>query len=231
MNLLVETTKIYKKLWKNAMLQEISLEQNGLTWNDMGCKDFNEYIDKQWNNQLKTIEEKIAPKYHELKETLIRAKIMKSNDDKLKDKWALITLRPEPDSCSLGNFIIDIHKLCKKKLILQCKYAFEQTGTDDNTKGKGFHCHILAKLRNNTNVQHIIAACNFIKYNCIIQVGNKSGRKFIPNKTELEWCENYINGDKHNDSKTQATIIDKIWRKENNIEDLYKADNQDPASA
>lgn len=214
MNLLQQTEKIYKSCWKSAMTDDL-LNQipEGFT--------FSEWLERKWKMEMGIIRKQIIPKYHELKQVLIEGKVMKSDEEKIKDRWALITLRPEPNSCNLQQFIKDVNKVVNKSLIIECEYAFEQTGDNDNNIGQGFHVHILAKLRENCNVQHIITACKFIKYNCIVQVGSKTGKKFLSTNSDLEYCKNYIRGDKHNKDKEPAVAMDKIWRMQNGLQDLY----------
>lgn len=223
MNLLQQTEKIYKNCWCRATLDEA----NGVIPEGYS---FAEWVELKWKNEMINIKEILAPKYHELKQILVESRICSSDDESLQGRFALITLRPEENTVSLSAFKNDIKKLVDKSLFLDYHYVLEQTGKSEEEMGRGFHTHILAKLKKHTNVQHITTACNFIKYNCIIQVGSKNGKKFLKTKNDYDYCMNYIQGEKHNKEKEAAVQIDKIWRVRNEIQSIYSR-NQDQRPA
>lgn len=146
--------------------------------------------------------------------------------EKLSDKWVLITLRPEDGATSLSNFIYDVNTLLGKNMFLKKEWCYEQTGKTEEEQGKGFHCHILATVKNYVNVADIVKATGFIRYNCLTQIGSKNGKKFLHDERDLQFCKNYIRGEKHNTEKDLSVCIDKIWRKQNGLKDIYSPESR-----
>lgn len=147
----------------------------------------------------------------------------------LPNKWCMITIRPDKTP-NIQSFHNALRCGLAKPLFLEYTYAFEQKGETVETMGKGFHVHIVAKVRDGTRTQNIIAALTnkrspLGRYTFQLQIGN--GRsKFIPDETGLTRAMNYIRGDKHNDAKTKACEIDVIWRQAVGLLPVYTEPNQ-----
>lgn len=183
---------------------------------------YKEWAEKEWKAELEKIKKDIIPKYFELKNLLEEEGVIRKDNDGLEGKWAMITLRPEPGVCKIHTFINDCSKFFGKALFLEKSYVFEQTGKTIEEAGQGFHCHGIVKCKNYVNVKDITTAYTFIPYNCILQIGSKTGKKFLHSQKDLEFARNYINGNKFNDEKMKAVEIDKIWRADLKLKDIYE---------
>lgn len=215
MNLLAKADQIYSKCVKEA----VELSNSGIGLNGLSIAEYSNLL---WDKEMNRIRQRLAPKYHELREVLTECKILKEKkENSLPTKWVLITLRPEDGACHPSKLLLDTEKLANKSLFTQGEWTIEQTGESPNEAGKGFHTHLLMECKSYVNVKDIITACNFIKYNCIIQIGRKTGVKFLRNQQDLEFCKNYIRGEKHNEEKETACAINLVWRKNNGFENLY----------
>jgi len=220
MNLLAKTDEIYRRIVAKAnhdyFADETFVNQMG------GLKTYTKIL---WDKEMDRIRQ-LAPLYHELKQVLTDEKIISNkndNPDRLPNKWCLLTLRPENDVVPLKSFITDVEKLTKKTAFINGYYCFEQTGESNEDSGKGFHAHLLLKCKDYIKgVKDILQQTNFIKYNCMIQVGSKKGKKFILDKTNFDMTLNYIKGDKHNDAKEASCFQNIIWRQNENLKDLYE---------
>lgn len=216
MNLLAKTDQLWTMCIKEAIKRQKINDEIGVPF------DYMEYANLLWKQELDRIKNQLAPKYFELEAVLQTAKIIKNkNLNSLSSKQCLLSLRPEDNAVNLHKFIYDVNLVAKKSLFLEGEWVFEQCSETKENAGKGFHAHLLMVCKNYVNVKDIVNACNFIKYNCKIQVGDKKGKKFLHTEKDLDFCRNYIRGEKYNDEKNKRVIIDKIWRKENKIEELY----------
>lgn len=218
MNLLAKTDQLWTMCVKQAIDQKFRMEQIGQEF------DYMDHANKLWDQQLDRIRNQLAPKYHELEAVLRTANIIKNKDlNSLNGKHCFITLRPEPGAINLHRFIFDVKKFADKDLFLSGEYVFEQKGYTEEEMGIGFHAHLLMSCKDYVQVKDIINAYKFIKYNCVIQIGDKKDKKkkFLRTEKDLEFVKNYIRGFKHNEEKEKCVIIDKIWRKKIEIEEIY----------
>jgi len=188
--------------------------------------NYHERVRLEWQTKLDRIKF-IAPFYNDMEDALREVGILKTEDNKLSKKYAMITLRPEEGICKFHTFKYDCEKFFKKSLFINYELAYEQIGTTVDDTGKGFHCHAIVCVKDYVNVKDIITAYKFIPYNCIIQIGSKSGTKFIRTERDLSYARNYIRGDKHNKEKEASVAMDKVWRKTVELEDIYTSSNQD----
>lgn len=160
------------------------------------------------------------------------------DNPKLNGKYAMITIRPIEGAYTLEEFHIYLLTYLKKSYFLGGKYAFEQVGEDILSIGKGWHVHIVCKLKDYVQFQELerdIAKCipGYVKPGSegntkyIFQVGEKNDgskkrvRKFLERQRDLEYCLNYIDGDKHDADKEQAVSLNTQWRMAMDIEDVY----------
>lgn len=225
MNLLAQTDRLFSKAEKKAQKHmELLWASNPdffLSTNSIEYQK--ETTAKFFDGELSRLENEIIPRYFQLKKLLEDKKVI-CNDptEKLSERHVFITLRPEENTCCLQTFMYHCEQFFKKNLFINSEWVFEQTGKTELEQGKGFHCHGIAIVKNYVAVKDIIKAYEFIPYNCILQIGRKDSKtKFITNERDLDYARNYIRGDKHNDEKEKAVIIDKIWREKNKINEIY----------
>lgn len=132
-----------------------------------------------------------------------------------------ITINPKPDVI-LSDFVNKIADVSKRPCLANVVYVFEQRGTSYEDAGKGFHCHILSDKKINFSPQKI----QDYLYNSLKKmVGNKQHVRV--DKYPASFREDklkYMNGEKWDDDKHSAVLINSGWRKKNNLLDIYRYD-------
>lgn len=152
------------------------------------------------------------------------------NDDdddnpRLQGKYAMITIRPAEGIYGLKDFHIYLLCLLKKAYFLGGVYAFEQTGEDIASLGKGWHVHVVCKLKKYVQFQELkrdVEKCipGTLGESYTLQVGDKR-RKFLSKQRDLEYCLNYVTGHKYDSSKEPAVSLNTQWRLAMDLQDLY----------
>lgn len=66
-----------------------------------------------------------------------------------------ITIRPDCSKCSLLEFMCKVEEYLKRKCFLAYTLSYEQKGTSDETIGQGFHCHIVAEMKQRSKTEVI----------------------------------------------------------------------------
>lgn len=144
---------------------------------------------------------------------------------KLVGRYCFISLRPAPGAC-FATFRYDVERFTRRGLFISGEYAFEQIGTSEDELGNGFHAHILAKVKDYVQFKEINRDAHAdIRGEFTIQVGDDK-YKFLRTERDLEYCQNYIRGDKHDDSKVAACLLNDTWRAMNNLERVYCFNNE-----
>jgi len=143
--------------------------------------------------------------------------------------YCWITINPKP-TVPFSKFFEKVQKMVKRSIFTDALYVYEQRGVDMETLGQGFHTHILAKR--NLNYKPSKVAKN-VRNSCKQLVGNINsnnqvniqfiGEEYAADKTE------YILGAKTGDGKDIKQQMDIIWRKKNNLNVYYNA--QDPCAS
>lgn len=133
-----------------------------------------------------------------------------------------VTIRP-PDGSDFGIFKQQVNCYIQSKTINQYEYSYEQTGESEDNLGHGFHVHMC--IWSNLSPSHMIrdAVAKFI--GCQVKIGNDFSKKLHTQKDLNQW-RNYIRGDKHNESKDPAVLMNTLWRTEQNLDDLYSTQGQ-----
>jgi hypothetical protein len=139
----------------------------------------------------------------------------------LGDRFALITMRPEPGTCLVW-FEQSLCDLQHQPWIKCAEIHMEQTGTDQESLGEGFHAHMVCKVTRTKRAGDI--AKDLVKHfepsRVHIEIGNKK-HKFLKTERDLEYALNYIRGDKHDEDKEDAVIMNEDWRKLHGLQDVY----------
>lgn len=128
----------------------------------------------------------------------------------------MITIRPDESKIKFRVFKTLVEKYVRKKMITYT-YSFEQKGIDPETLGKGFHVHIVGTIRQRDKTTCLAQTCNFFAdctaANCI-QVDYCSH----PEATIKNYLVDYVSEDGH---KEVTKTGDSIWRREEQLEELY----------
>ncbi len=142
--------------------------------------------------------------------------------EKHNNGYVWITINPKP-SIKLEYFRKKVQKLVKRNLFTESQWVYEQRGIDEASSGSGFHAHILCK-RNLNYKPFKVTEC--IQNTCKDLVKNKKcqktlniqhiGSDFMKDKLV------YMLDQKTGEGKDKKQIIDKIFRKNNNLEIIYK---------
>lgn len=160
-----------------------------------------------------------------IEEGLIRNPDPPQIEDGLVGKHCLITIRPPTGTC-FTTFRMGVERYVKRGLFIKGEYAFEQCGESEDTLGNGFHVHILANVKDYVQFKELNRDVHKdIQGDFMFQVGNDK-KKFLRTPTDLEFCRNYIRGDKHNDDKRAAVSLNATWRAMNALDDLYIFNNE-----
>lgn len=140
-------------------------------------------------------------------------------------KYCLITIRPPHGSC-FTTFRLGVERYVKRPYFLNGEYAFEQCGENEDEIGNGFHVHILARVKEYCQFKELNRDVHKdIQGDFMFQVGSDK-KKFLRTQTDLEFCQNYIRGDKHDDAKRAAVSWNAEWRAMNALEDIYIFNNE-----
>lgn len=139
-----------------------------------------------------------------------------------------LTINPPPSM-----LLMDFQKTIEKTLstskgpklwIEGYLYVLEQRGENDNEIGKGFHTHILIKLRGHKKKSHIDRELKN-QWKKILDTENYHifNIKYIDNEEQLR-KQKYILGSKSEESKHLKQKYDIIWRENNSLKKYYFLD-------
>lgn len=113
--------------------------------------NYREAYDMMYHTELRTA-------YAQFDEYL---RVSKELHDRYKDfiqptKQAyFITIRPDCSKCNLLEFMCKVEEYLKRKCFLAYTLSYEQKGTSDDTIGQGFHCHIVADMKQRSKTEVI----------------------------------------------------------------------------
>lgn len=181
--------------------------------------DYQEVYDKTYNSYLKS-EMTNFDQYLEVSSMLHKRYL-----DKIKppsDKAYFITIRPDDSKISFSEFKDKVTKYLQRKCFISYTLSFEQKGTSIDEMGKGFHCHIVAKMKQGSKAEVLrdtLSTWNdwiqnkYIYPNCIeVLITNN------PEKLVEQYLVEYISEDDH---KAATKSTDSLWREQNNIQNIY----------
>lgn len=137
--------------------------------------------------------------------------------------YLFVTINPKP-SVKLNEFKDAVKRLVGRQLFTAFAYAFEQRATAPEEAGKGFHVHIL--MRRNLNYKPCKIKsnmCNTMKNICDVNDNRVFNIQWIGEEFARDKLQ-YITGGKTGDGKDQKQNIDVIFRKNEDLEVLYKSD-------
>lgn len=140
------------------------------------------------------------------------------------DREYFITIRPDTTMCEFIDFRMKVEKFLERKCFISYTYSFEQKGECLEDLGKGFHVHIVAKMKQASKgnvLRDTLSSWNDwittgkIAANCIHVLPTKNGEKLIN-----DYLIEYKSDDEHKEPTKQW---DEIWRSNNSLQNLYKS--------
>jgi len=205
-----KTSDFHEKVFNGSMPQEQAKQSLGQAEEDF-LKDFQATM--RLTCKLMVI----------VKEERKLAGLDKESDDSLEgavltDKyWYLLTVRPPPDIC-FSTFKYKIEAFIGRSMIKSAEYSYEQVGESLDELGKGFHCHVVLNSPYPPSKLLEIINKDFAGWHSVV---GKEHQKYLKTDKDLLFARNYIRGDKHNDLKTPAVILNNAWREKLKLEALY----------
>lgn len=136
----------------------------------------------------------------------------------VRNYW-FITIRPNSNLVTFKDFKDIVFKFVKRSCFVEYTLSFEQKGVSMETLGNGFHVHIIAKMKQRSKGEVLRDTKSTFK-NCT-----------APNCIEVLLCKNpetliqgyLIDYESNDEHKIVTKDWDTIWRKNENIEDIYKS--------
>ena len=197
--------KIEEEIIKNQIEREI----------DSDDEYINENIWDEWkNNKDKIEEENIKIKNKELVKNQIERENLKKKYSKKEETYYFLTINP--NECEIKDLEKIIKKLKKKCWMEIYSYVFEQRGITYEDKGKQKHIHMIIK-NNKVKTEIIREIHSSIKEYC--EKENIDMIKMNENGKQIR--EKYMKGEIITQDKMELVKMDKIWRKENKLKDIY----------
>jgi len=196
---------------ENAMIKErkrINVMQQNIGFDDLKKAELIADAEEHAYDKFKRICARV---------TEISKIIGESKEEKVKNFWYLITINPDKSKWVLHSFVNYIKELICSKYFIRAEFVFEQKGINLLTIGENYHCHIVceSKYYSAEILRHLNKNAN-----SMIQIG-KPGHKYLKFESDIEFAKNYIRGDKHNKDKEPAIAMDAIWRKNENLDEIY----------
>lgn len=110
-----------------------------------------------------------------------------------------------------------LSRLADRTIISKYSYSIEQRGSDDSTRGTGLHSHWLV---------HTSKPLSEFKRDCLSTLGKYLGnsRHLDIRKYPLEYESDkiqYLKGNKWDPDKESKVVQDRLFRLENNLDDIY----------
>lgn len=137
-----------------------------------------------------------------------------------------LTIRPDDTKCTFDDFYDKVLRFVKRKCFLHYKLSFEQKGTVPDELGKGFHCHIVAEMKQRSKTEVLrdtLSSWNdwiekkYIQSNCIQVLTTKNPDQLID-----DYLIAYKSDDEH---KICTKEMDELWRKQYNLQHIYSNDD------
>lgn len=149
----------------------------------------------------------------------------KANNLKLTSnkQWYFITIRPDDKKCTISEFYSKIQSTITRSCFIEGSYSLEQKGLFPEELGQGFHCHIVANMKQASKGQVLrdlkSSFSSWIKDgliadNCIDVKPTKN-----PDDVIEKYLIEYESDDGHKE-KTRA--MDELWRTMEGLKRIYK---------
>lgn len=136
--------------------------------------------------------------------------------------YLFITINPN-DKTQIEYFLKKVIKFIHRNFSDEASAVIEQRGVNETELGKGFHAHIALKRNLNYRPSDIIkGAKNTFKDCCDTKNPALLNTQIIGKDFHKDKLE-YINGIKTGEGKSDKQIMDRLYRKNNNIDIVYNA--------
>lgn len=158
----------------------------------------------------------------ELQELMVQLKNKRGNGGNIHLHY-FVTVNCKPD-VQLRELKKKVEKYVRRKMVSKVEYVYEQRGSHEGEMGKGLHCHMLVTQRGDvfdgafkTNTRNTFKDL----------VGTPDQHvdiKFTVDKF-LDDKRSYMKGVKTQEGKAEKVAMDRVWRKNNNLQDYYTHEN------
>lgn len=207
----------YKKLNDEHFEEIKKYEDEESEWNKKWIEGYFQYPFDSGRGVLAEMEVALERQFQLVN---LHNKIVFNKKGNIITDYMFITINPDPAvNLSVKCMYDKLCKVCKSTRIVEYLFSIEQRGETIEEMGKGIHCHILIK--------HVFPKfCKLQQhfYNNFKQViGNIKhiDIRYCKNVSDVNNRINYIKGEKNDDSKMHKVEIDRMWRKQWNIQDTY----------
>lgn len=156
---------------------------------------------------------------------------LKEKKGKMKDPsyFLFITLRPKAGDFLKFKEHVD-HVVNSAFFKERCDWCFEQKGESDESAGSGYHCHIMYRKHGARSGRNLIRPKMVLdklgKLGATAGIDYGEGNQGIDIQTKwYNWYDKqieYMMGEKNDVSKFKAVVFDRIWRKRNGLEQIYR---------
>ena len=155
----------------------------------------------------------------ESKKKTVIARPYKSAYKAKEQHYYFLTINPK--ECEVNDLLKITELIMKRSWVKMYSYVYEQRGETIKDKGIGKHIHMIID-KSIRKSQALVSIHSAIKNYCTRE--NIDIREMTKNGKLIR--ENYMRGNK-TDVKLQSVEIDKLWRKENNLEAIYTIIKED----
>lgn len=151
---------------------------------------------------------------------------LEKEEAKKKDYYGFFTFNFKP-SITLSQVQNFISKLLSKKWLDEWYYTIEQRGENLDELGKGIHIHFLFKRNKKPSHTNREIYNTFKKYtDTPEQIIYNTAFKYYPKKFLNDKLD-YMTGKKWDEDKLQKVIMDKEFREKNNLNIIYKYNDEE----
>lgn len=137
----------------------------------------------------------------------------------------MITIRPKLEcDCTIDDLKTMTERLVNRKCFLSYTYSFEQKGTCPEDLGKGFHVHIVARMKQRSKGEVVRDCVN--TFNSWVEKGwmEPQGIDVKVTKNPTDLVQHYLIDYKSDDDHKEPTKSwDTIWRGHHSLDSLYRS--------
>jgi hypothetical protein len=203
----------------NELLRNIKLyEDNDKEWNEKFYEGYFHFPYDKGDGVMAEYE-RMALDSLDIRRYLDKIKFCTKKGGELYE-YMFITVNPDPKyNLSVKAMYDKLCKLCKSTRIIEYLFSIEQRGATLEDMGHGIHAHILIKHKFPKFCK--LHGHFYNAFKTVIGNVKHIDIKHCKNISDVSNRISYIKGDKLEDFKKCKVEIDKIWRKQWNIEDTY----------
>lgn len=177
---------------------------------------------RKWNIERLQIlaENGAAPREIQIEYDILKK--VRAKYQKKESRFFFITLNFKPES-TIDEIKLVMDKILNRKYFINFVYGYDQRSGDMTTTGTGIHVHGVLKkeagLKKNYIPKWLFNSCkNYMSDMSKIDVKIYDD-KFYQDKID------YVKGIKFNEDKLEVAAVTKVWRQQNNLQDIYNLSN------